>query len=166
MRSKYDKPFKKRSNESFLKIIANKEYLKTPVELLVQDICSKLNKALPIIFGNNNRPKNENALNNTIHGIIEKERENYSREYPFIRFATANTVPDHSLDDLFIEAKYLRGNTTPSKATEGISADLTKYPTNKHKLFIVYDPDRSISDDEKFVNDFQAKGNCTVNIIR
>ncbi len=166
MRSKYDKPFEKRPNESFLKIIANKDYLKTPVELLVQDICSKLNRALPIIFGNNNRPHNENALNNTIHGIIEKEKDNYEREYPSVRFATANTVPDHSLDDLFIEAKYLRGNTTPSKATEGISADLTKYPTGKHKLFIVYDPDRSVSDDEKFVNDFQAKSNCTVNIIR
>jgi hypothetical protein len=78
----------------------------------------------------------------------------------------ANTIPDHSLDDLFIEAKYLRGKTSPSKATEGIAADLTKYPTDKHKLFIVYDPERSISDDDQFMSDFHAKGRCNIFIIR
>lgn len=166
MRSKHDKPFKQRPVGSFIKIIANKDYLKAPVELLVQDICGKLNRSLPIIFGNGNRPQNENALNNAIHGIIEREKENYNREYPSVRFATANTVPDHSFDGLFIEAKYLRGKTTPSKATEGIAADLTKYPTNKHKLFVVYDPDRSISDDDQFIKAFETKGNCTVNIVR
>jgi 7-cyano-7-deazaguanine synthase in queuosine biosynthesis len=166
MRTKHDKPFQQRQVASFVKIIANKDYLKAPVELLVQDICGKLNRSLPIIFGNGNRPKDEKALNNTINGIIEKDKESYAREYPSVRFATANTVPDHSLDDLFIEAKFLRGKTTPSKATEGIAADLTKYPADKHKLFVVYDPERSISDDAGFVNDFEAKGNCTVNIIR
>lgn len=166
MRTKHDKPFQQRQVASFVKIIANKDYLKAPVELLVQDICGKLNRSLPIIFGNGNRPKDEKALNNTINGIIEKDKENYTREYPSVRFATANTVPDHSLDDLFIEAKFLRGKTTPSKATEGIAADLTKYPADKHKLFVVYDPERSISDDAGFVNGFEAKGNCTVNIIR
>lgn len=166
MRSKHDKPFEKRGNGSFLKVIANKDYLKTPVELLVQYICGLLNKALPIAFENGNKPKDERALNSFIHAIIEKDRENYNREYPSIRFASANTVPDHSLDGLFIETKYLRGKTSPSKATEGIAADLTKYPTEKHKLFIIYDPERSICDDEGFIKDFLKKGNCTVNIIR
>lgn len=166
MRGKHDKPFKQMPDGTFLKIIANKDYLKPPIELLVQDICTKLNKSLPIAFENGNRPKDERALNSTIHAIIEKDKENYNREYPSVRFATANTIPDHSLNDLFIEAKYIRGKTTPSKATEGISADLTKYPADKHKLFVVYDPERSISDDESFKNDFQSKGNCTVNIVR
>lgn len=166
MRSKHDKPFKQRQSGSFLKIIADKDYLKTPVELLVQDICNKINKSLPIAFENNNKPKNERALNSFIHAIIEKDKDNYNSEYPFVRFALANTVPDHSLNDLFIEAKYLRGKTSPSKATEGIAADLTKYPSDKHKLFIVYDPERSISDDDRFMYDFHSKGNCTVYIIR
>lgn len=166
MRSKHDKPFKQRQYDSFLKIIANKDYLKTPVELLVREICGKLNKSLPIAFENENKPKDERVLNSFIHAIIEKDKDNYNSEYPHVRFALANTVPDHSLDDLFIEAKYLRGNTTPSKATEGIAADLTKYPADKHKLFIVYDPERSISDDDRFMHDFHAKGNCTIHIIR
>ena len=79
MRSKHDKPFQPRPVESFIKIIANKDYLKPPVELLVLDICGELNKSLPIIFGNGNRPKDEKALNNTINGIIEKDKENYNR---------------------------------------------------------------------------------------
>lgn len=166
MRSKHDKPFKQIPNGSFLKIIANKDYLKPPVELLVQEICGKLQKSLPIAYEKGNKPKDEKSLNSMINALIGKDEENYNREYPSVRFASTNTIPDHSLDDLFIEAKYLRGKTTPSKATEGIAADLTKYPANKHKLFIVYDPDRSISDDERFKNDFHAKGRCTIFIIR
>jgi 7-cyano-7-deazaguanine synthase in queuosine biosynthesis len=166
MRSKHDRPFTQRPDGTFLKIIANKDYLKPPVELLVQEICDKLKKSLPIAFENGNKPKDERALNSMINALIEKDKENYKREYPSIRFALANTIPDHSLDDLFIEAKYLRGKTSPSKATEGIAADLTKYPTDKHKLFIVYDPERSISDDDQFMSDFHAKGRCNIFIIR
>ena len=166
MRSKHDKPFNQRTTSSFLKIIANKDYLNTPVQLLVKDISESLIKTIPIAFEGGNFPKDEKALNSTINALIEKERKNYLREYPSIRFATANTVPDHSFDDLFIEAKYIRGKTSPSKATEGIAADITKYPENKHKLFIVYDPHRSITDDYGFKSDFEAKGNCTITLIR
>jgi hypothetical protein len=67
---------------------------------------------------------------------------------------------------LLIESKYIRGSTSPSKANEGIAADLTKYPAESHKLFIVYDPERQIADDSKFRVDIEAKGNCTVDIVR
>lgn len=50
MRSKHDKPFNQKQKGSFFNIIANRNYLNTPVELLVQDICEKLNKSLPIAF--------------------------------------------------------------------------------------------------------------------
>jgi len=166
MRNKHDKPFNERKSSSFLNIIANKDYLKPPLEALVNEVCEKLKKSLPIIFEKGNKPKNERVLNSVIQAFIENDKEKYRREFPTIRFATANTIPDHSINDLIIEAKYIRGNTTPSVATEGIAADLTKYPQDKHKLFVVYDPERSISNDDVFANDFHSKGNCTVFIIR
>jgi len=166
MRSKHDRTFTQRPNGTFLKIIANKDYLKPPIMRLVQDICDMIGKTLPIAFENGNYPKDERALNSMINALIEKEKDNYNREYPSVRFALANVIPDHSLEDLFIEAKYLRGKTSPSVASGGIAEDMTKYPTDKHKLFIAYDPHRSIADEDRFSKDFQSKGECTIFFVR
>ena len=83
-------------------------------------------------------------------------------------FAGGHTVPDHGNDDsdVLVEAKYLRGATTPNKVTDGIAADLTKYPRDKHILFVVYDPDRAIKDDQSFKSDFESQGRCTVLVVR
>lgn len=96
------------------------------------------------------------------------EKVEFEREYPAISFALAKAIPDHSQKeyDFLIEVKYIRGKTTPSKVTEGIAADLTKYISGCHILFVVYDPGRSIYNDLKFKSDFENKGNCTMNIIR
>jgi hypothetical protein len=53
-----------------------------------------------------------------------------------------------------------------SKASEGIAADLTKYPASSHTLFLVYDPHRRIADDAEFKRDFESRGRCTVTILR
>jgi hypothetical protein len=47
-----------------------------------------------------------------------------------------------------------------------MAADLIKYPPTAHILFVVYDPERAISDDQIFRNAFEEKGRCTVQIIR
>jgi len=68
---------------------------------------------------------------------------------------------------LVIEAKYIRGKTTPSKVSEGIAADITKYGSKNYQiLFIVYDPGRAISNDDRFCGDFDSAGNCIVKIFR
>jgi hypothetical protein len=165
--SRMYKPFDEIEPGSFLDILSKQEHLKKPIKNLVNTISEKLKKVVPIAF-KNNKPQNENDLNDKINAIIEGEKGEYDREFPSISFATAKVIPDHSLNgfDLLIEAKFIRGNTTPSVATEGIAADLTKYPTDSHKLFLVYDPEAQIGDKEKFKKDFEKKGNCTVTVIR
>lgn len=168
MRSAFDKPFNQRKiNNSLLDLVSRREYYKTPVDLLLEEICQQINKAIPIAFARQ-KPNNENAFNDYVQSFIEKERINYQREHPSIPFALCKSVADHSINgyQLLIESKYIRGNTTPSRVTEGLAADLTKYSTGSHILFIIYDPDRQITNDEKFKHDFQAKGNCTINIVR
>ena len=61
-------------------------------------------------------------------------------------FAGAGVVPDFSPDrgHLLIEGKYIRRGTPPSKVTEGMAADLTKYPQEAHIMFVVYDPQPSL----------------------
>jgi 7-cyano-7-deazaguanine synthase in queuosine biosynthesis len=113
------------------------------------------------------KPRNENDLNEKIDGFLSSHKKRFKSEHPCLSFATAKTIPDHSNQalDLLIETKYIRGSTSPSKVTEGIAADLTKYPGESLKLFLVYDPDGQIADRTTFKNDFERKGNCIVHII-
>lgn len=166
MRLKHDDISFNVEKNSFLDIVNERSFLKPPVKLLVDEICNRLGRAIPISF-QKNQPKNENDLNDKINGIISSERIEYEREFPTISFALAKTIPDHSINgnELLIETKYIRGSTTPSVITDGISSDLIKY-SGCHKLFVVYDPHRKISDDNRFKRDFEAKSDCTIYVVR
>lgn len=140
---RYDVP-----DGSLLQLINEREYLKEPVLRLASDICGRLSQSIPIIF-QKHEPHNENDLNDKVSGILNTERDRFDREHPAAKFAAARAVVDHSLNgtDLLVESKYIRGKTSPSVATEGIAADLTKYPGECRILFFVYDPERAISND-------------------
>lgn len=114
-----------------------------------------------------NKPDDENDLNTKIDAFLSGHRERFEREHPSLRFSIARTVPDLSSEkgDLLIEVKFIRGSTSPSTATEGISADLTKYPDEPLKLFIVYDPEQKISNHDKFKRDFEIKRHCIIHIV-
>ncbi|MEP1305978.1 MAG: hypothetical protein ABJM22_08800, partial [Balneola sp.] len=164
--SRMNRPFDEIVSGSFLDIVKEREYLKEPVKNLALKIYEKLNNSLPIAF-KKNKPANENDLNDKINAILKGEEDNYEREFPYVSFALAKTVPDHSIGyRLFIETKYIRTNTTPSVITDGIGSDLIKYPETSHKLFLIYDPEGQIADREKFISDFESRDNCTVRIIK
>ncbi|HEV3256668.1 MAG TPA: 7-cyano-7-deazaguanine synthase [Gemmataceae bacterium] len=152
---------------SFLQMMGAREYLKEPVRRLVDAICDRLRKAIRLTF-HSNPPKDEKDFKDKVSGILAPDQEQLDREHPAVAFALGHVVPDHSSrrHDLFIEYKYIRGKTSPSKVSEGIAADLVKYPADQHVLFVIYDPSRSIADDDKFKQDFESKGPCTVFIIR
>jgi hypothetical protein len=115
-----------------LSLIAEREYLKPPVRL-VQAVCERLGVAIPLAF-QRNPPKDEPDLNDKISAILNADRDKFDREYPAVRFGLATAIPDHSATDydLLIETKYLRGSTTPSRASDGMAADLIKYPPTTH----------------------------------
>lgn len=152
---------------SLFDFIDNREHLREPVEILVDKICEMLSRGIPIAC-ERQKPDNENALNDLINALLGKEREGYEREFPVIRFSIARTIPDHSFSehDLLIEAKYLRGKLSKAEFTNQIAADLTKYPADKFRLFVVYDPEGKIADVEGFKGDFQKSLNCRIHIIK
>ena len=168
MRQKYDLPFNRLPQNSFFNsIVGAREYHKSEPYRLSDKICQQLEISIPKAFSSN-KPKDEKVLNNYVDAFISQNKNSYEREFPFVKFALSKAVPDHSFSDenLFIESKYIRGKTSPSKITSGISEDLTKYPGSKLKLFIIYDPERQITDDNIFIQTFEEKGNCKVKIIR
>jgi 7-cyano-7-deazaguanine synthase in queuosine biosynthesis len=168
MRSLYDNLYKPLEPGSLLGLIAGREYLKPEVERLVESIDKILKRSIPIMFRKGRRPENEPDLNAKVAAILDGHRDDLRSEHPATSFACASVVPDHTLtkSNLLIEAKYIRDGTTPAKANEGISADLTKYPTTAHILFLVYDPGGAITNDRVFKQEIEEKGRCTVCIVR
>jgi 7-cyano-7-deazaguanine synthase in queuosine biosynthesis len=152
---------------SLLQLIADREYFKTDPRRLAERITEMLAESIPIAF-KSSKPENEGELNNQISALLCAHKDDYIREFPTTMFALAKAIPDHEItnSDLLIEAKHIRKATTPSKASDGIAADLTKYPADKFILFVVYDQDRSIVDDSTYKKDIENKRDCLVSILR
>jgi DpnII restriction endonuclease/queuosine biosynthesis protein QueC len=166
VRQLYDDPLAPLPPDSLLSLVAAREHLRPPV-LRLSDAISRLAiEAVGEMF-RVERPANENDLNAKLATLIGSHQELMS-EHPSVPFACAHVTPDHTAVEsgLLIEAKFIREGTPPSRASEGIAADLTKYPSRSHVLFLVYDPYRRIPDDAAFKRDFENKGRCTVTILR
>ena len=166
MRDLHEGVFSPLAPDSLLKVVSDREFLKAPIERLVTSIESRLESALPISF-RSVRPTREADLNDKIEALLDAWRSDLQREHPSVPFASAGVVPDFSLDrgHLLIEGKYVRGSTRPSTITEGMSADLIKYPQEAHILFVVYDPDSAIVDRAVLKRDFEDRGRCTVLVL-
>jgi hypothetical protein len=166
MRELYDDPLKPLPRHSLLDLVATRQHLRPALQHLTEAISGVVDRAIGRLF-RGQRPANENDLNSKFAALIGSHVE-LTSEHPSVSFACALAVPDHSVTgtDLVIEAKYIRAHTSPSKAVEGMAADLTKYTVSVHILFLVYDPDHRIADDARFRNDFEVRGRCTVAILR
>lgn len=167
MRQEHEDLYQKLADNSLLQLISDREYLNNPVERMVNSLMEIIRVAIPRMFSTT-PPSNEADLNDKLGALLESHRSELRSEHPVISFAGGRTVPDHGSEkkDILIESKFIRSNTTPSKASEGIAADLTKYPSESHILFVVYDPQRRIMNDDQFRGDFESQGGCTVLIIR
>lgn len=158
---------KPKTNNSLFSIIDNRNFLMTDPERMAHKIAVRLNEVIPISF-RSTKPSHENSLNDAIQAHLKGEGESYEREFPTVRFSFGTTIPDHSFDEysLFIEAKYIKRATQKSKITDEIAADITKYPKEKMKLFIVYDPEGKIADKPAFVKSFHRHSNVKVQVIK
>ena len=167
MRDEHDDLYSVVPRDSLLGLISDREYMKDPVSLLVDRLCELLNPAIGRMFGAN-PPKDEPDLNTKIGTLLSSHEVDLRSEHPAVSFAGGHTVPDHGGDnsDILIEAKYVRGATSPTKVSDAMAADITKYPQDRHILFLVYDPLRMIKDDQIFKTDFESLGRCTVLIVR
>ena len=165
MRNKFDNLTRPIIKNSLLGIISEREYMQTPCFNRVVEIDKILKKAIPDIF-QREKPANENDLNDKIHAILSVNGD-FTREYPVLLFGLSSYRADQGQGNLIIESKFIRGKTSPSKASEGIAADITKIPDGYGVLFVVYDPEGKIFDAETFSSAFEAKRkDCFVRIYR
>ena len=167
MRKEHEDLYQELADNSLLKLISEREYLTNPVERMVKSLIEIIRVAIPVMFSTI-PPANEADLNTKLGALLESHRFDLRREHPVVSFAGGRVVPDHGSEelDVLIESKFIRSSTTPSRASEGMAADLTQYPTGSHILFAVYDPHHKIRNDDDFRNAFESRGRCTVLIIR
>lgn len=157
-------PFPK---NSLLALVTSGEHMKPEVLRLTESIRDIVEVAMGEMFSRD-RPRDEPDMNKKLSAILQTHEPKLKSEHPTKSFACARVVPDHILgsSDLFVEGKYIRQGTPPSKATEGIAADLTKYDENAFILFVVYDPDHAIPAQRQFCEEIEAKGRNMVAIVR
>ena len=153
--------------DSILALVATGEHTRPEAERLARSIERVLEVAIGEMFARH-RPHDEVDLNEKLAALLRTHEPELTSEHPTESFACARVVPDHQVRsaNLLVEGKYIRKGTTPSKATEGIAADLTKYPEKAFILFIVYDPDHRIHSDLRYKKDIEGKGRNRVIILR
>ncbi|MFZ5552479.1 MAG: hypothetical protein ACOZCO_05130 [Bacteroidota bacterium] len=150
---------------SIFEILSSRTHLKSSMEVEIEKICGELKQRVPLAF-QTQKPSSEKVLNDQIQALLGANGNGYTREFPVLKFGSAKTVPDHAVDtDLFIEAKYPRNKKSQSQLTDEIAADITKYG-EVHKLFVIYDPERKIANDDEFVDKIDSFKNCKAIIIR
>ena len=166
MGNKHDDLSLPTSDNSFLAMLSSKDYLKTPTLIRVNEIDRVLRTSIPQTF-HTEKPKNEDDFNNKVKALLDAAGNSFTREYPVLKFGITSYRADLAEEGLIIESKYLRGKITPSIATEGISADITKIPDGVGLLFVVYDPERKIPNDNDYIYGFQNKRqDCYVRVYR
>jgi len=152
---------------SLSEILSTREYLDQPSQIVAQKIAKLLLFSVPIAF-QHRKPKNEPELQDQIEALLKENSNDIKREFPHVTFALSRTVPDFSTayPSVFIEVKYPRGKISPSKTNKEIAEDCTKYPDNAYLLFVVYDPERKVKNDQEFEKDFITKRSCQFCFIR
>ena len=163
----YDDLSKPIQQHSLLHIVSSREYLKREQHRFVDSVGDLIAPALGDMFARD-KPVDEPDLNAKLGALLRTHNKRLQSEHPTVSFACSKVVPDHEWPgiDVLVEAKYLRKTTSPSQATEGIAADLTKYPQEAFVLFVIYDPTHRIQSDNQFRDEIEARGRNRVLIVR
>lgn len=139
------------------------EYIKT-LKLILQD-------SIPAAFGHQ-KAKNETHVQDVGQAVLIAAKERLDRESPQIPFATISTKPDFSSsgnngDSLFLEFKHIKERKRLNSITTEMTSRVTIYRSQgAWVLFVVHDPNRSIVEDQVFVNTFENHENVFVALVR
>jgi hypothetical protein len=151
---------------SLLGLVIERQHLTTSWKRFANRISGILQRGLPAACASQ-RPDNELRLQEICDGLLRSADENLVREYPYLRWASRMTKPDWSSAVLLIELKYARSSSDIRNISEDISADITKYgDSGRRSLFVIYDPNHNLIDEDNFVLDIQRHEGNLVTIIR
>jgi len=151
---------------SLLGLVIERQHLTVSWARFADRIGDVLQRGIPAACASH-QPGNEPRLQEICDGLLRAAGEKLTREYPFLRWASRMTKPDWSDPVLWVELKYVRTSADVRKVTEEIAADITKYgDNNRRALFVIYDPNHHIREDDTFIFDIQKHPGNIAKIIR
>ncbi len=137
------------------------------IERLSELIC----KSIPAAF-QTQVAKNERHVQDIGEAAFIAAQETLQRESPQIPFSTVTTKPDFAnvtagTMPLFVEFKFINIRKRLNSIITEMTSRITIYKRQgAWILFIVYDPIRAITDDDKFKRDFTSEEGVWVGTVR
>jgi len=147
------------------------DHLLNPIDEYAEKIWRILSISLPSIF-QSEKPSSERRLQEAGKGVLDGAGERLHRESPTLSYSLVGTTPDFSnVPDfenlLFIEFKFLNTRPRLNQVITEITSRITIYrDQGAYVLFVVYDANRFISNDEEFIADFERHEKIKVKILR
>jgi len=154
-----------------LSMIAQKCHLKDPLEEYGEKISDILIQALRINF-QSQKPSSERRLQEAGEAMLVASKERLRRESPTLSFSVVQTRPDFSNipnfnNLLFIEFKFLNSRQRLNRMITEITSRILIYQgQGAFVLFIVYDANDFIVNDEEFVRDLEIYNKVKIKIVR
>ena len=154
-----------------LRIVCSGQHTIDPCFRYVERLRSLICKSLPAAF-QTQEARNERHVQDVCESVFQAAQESLSREAPQIPFAAVTTKPDFSnlANDsipLFIEFKYIKARNRLNGIHTEMTSRVTVYrDQGAWVLFIIYDPKRAVTDDDKFTKAFEAHEGIWVGITR
>jgi len=154
-----------------ISMLAHRRHLLKPLEVDAEKIARILGSALRIDF-QTEKPKTEPCLQESAQASLAAADERLRRESPMLSYTVVRTKPDFADTDdynrlLFVELKLLNSRGKLNKIVTEITSRITIYrDQGAFALFVVYDTDDFIIDDEEFVRDLQKHERIKAVVVR
>lgn len=132
---------------------------------------SLVTNSLPTAF-QTQPAKNERHVQDVGQAVFQAAKEKLQRESPQIPFGAVTTKPDFSdapegSTPLFVEFKYINNRNRLNHIQTEMTSRVTVYrDQGAWILFIVYDPKRTITNDEAFGIAFEKHEGVWVGVVR
>lgn len=158
--------------DNCLIVMANRrDHLVEPRALYAEKLIDILNKSLPQIF-QSEKPTSEKQLQEAAEGVLSGAGERLRREAPTLSYSSVRTTPDFSRSSdfdnmLFIEFKLLKSRQQLNRMITEITSRVTIYrEQGAYVLFVVYDNDRFITNDDQFRSDLEKYDRIKARVLR
>jgi 7-cyano-7-deazaguanine synthase in queuosine biosynthesis len=154
-----------------ISMLASGIHLENPLDDYADKIGKLLNQAIRIDF-QTDKPINERRVQESAQAALSAADEPLRRESPLLSYSIVQTKPDFSnipnfSNLLFIEIKFIGSKERLSGIVKDITSRITIYrDQGAYVLFVVYDSDGFIIDDDEFIRDFEKHEKIRVKIIR
>lgn len=155
-----------------VRLVASGQHLEDTRLRVIESLTTALARGLPPAF-QGRLPTNEREVQNAAEAILQALQTGLRREVPLLPFAGIGTKPDFArLPEnghgwLFVEMKY----PSSRSRVNGIVTEITSRATVYRKqgafvLFVTFDPQRRIVNDEQFKSECGGADGVWVEVIR